>query len=44
LFIVGNLPESGLFSGTFIAWLIGFAIIANGLVLVFAGRDGHWTW
>lgn len=23
---------------------VDIAIIANGLVLVFAGRDGHWTW
>jgi uncharacterized membrane protein HdeD (DUF308 family) len=44
MIIVANPVVTGLFSGTFIAWLIGIAIIANGLVLVFAGRDGHWTW
>ena len=44
LIIVGNPVVSGLFSGAFLAWLIGFAIIANGLVMIFTGRDGQWTW
>jgi uncharacterized membrane protein HdeD (DUF308 family) len=44
LIIVANPVVSGLFSGAFLAWLIGFAIIANGLVMIFAGRDGQWTW
>jgi uncharacterized membrane protein HdeD (DUF308 family) len=42
--IVGNSVVTGFISGTFIAWLIGIAIIANGIVMIFAGRDGQWTW
>jgi uncharacterized membrane protein HdeD (DUF308 family) len=44
LIIVANPVFTGLISGTLIAWLIGIAIIASGLVMVFTGRDGHWTW
>ena len=44
IFIVGKPIVFGVFSSTFIATLIGIATIANGLVMVFKGRDGEWTW
>lgn len=44
LFIVGNPVVAGLVGGTFLATLIGIATMANGLVMVFKGRDGEWTW
>jgi uncharacterized membrane protein HdeD (DUF308 family) len=44
LFIVGNPVVAGLVGGTFLATLIGIATIASGLVMIFKGRDGQWTW
>ena len=44
LFIIGNPIVAGLFSSTFLATLIGIATVANGLVMIFKGRDGQWTW
>ncbi len=42
--IVGNPVVTRFISGTFIAWMIGIVVVANGLVMIFKGRDGKWTW
>ncbi|MCA9917430.1 MAG: DUF308 domain-containing protein [Anaerolineales bacterium] len=44
LFIVGNPLVAGIFSSAFLATLIGIATVASGLVMIFKGRDGQWTW
>lgn len=44
LIIVGNPVVAGLVSSAFLATLIGIATIVSGLVMIFKGRDGHWTW
>ena len=43
-FILGNPIVGGLISGTFIVYLIGFTTIIGGVMMIFAGRDGEWTW
>jgi uncharacterized membrane protein HdeD (DUF308 family) len=44
LIIVVNPVVAGAVGASLIAWLIGLAIIANGIILIFAGRNGEWTW
>ncbi len=44
VFILGNPIVAGLVSGTFLAYLIGITTIISGVMMIFAGRDGHWTW
>ena len=44
LVIVGNPVVAGVVSSTFLTTLIGIATIANGIVMIFAGRNGQWTW
>lgn len=39
LFILGNPVVAGLISGSFLAYLVGIAIIVSGLMMIFAGRD-----
>jgi len=43
LFIVGNPFITGMIGSSFLATLLGIATIANGTVMIFAGRNGHWT-
>lgn len=45
-FILGNPLVAGLISGTFLAYLIGVAVIVSGLMMIFAGRviDGVRQW
>ncbi len=44
VFILGNPIVAGLVSGTFLAYLIGIMTIISGVMMIFAGRDGRWTW
>lgn len=44
IIIVGNPIVAGIVSGTFVIYLIGFAAIVSGVMMIFAGRDGEWTW
>ena len=44
LVIIGNPIIAGIVSSTFMATLIGIAVVTNGLVMIFKGRDGQWTW
>lgn len=44
LVIVGNPLIAGIVSSTFMAILIGIGVVANGLVMIFKGRDVQWTW
>ena len=44
LFIVGNPIMAGLVGGTFLVYLIGITTIITGIMMIFAGRDGYWTW
>lgn len=39
LVILGNPIVSGLVGGTFVAYLIGFAILVSGIMMIFAGRE-----
>ncbi|MEM7128906.1 MAG: DUF308 domain-containing protein [Chloroflexota bacterium] len=43
-FIVGNPIAAGMVGGTFLVYLIGITTIITGVMMIFAGRDGHWTW
>ena len=43
-FIVGQPMLAGLLSGTFLVYLVGITTIITGIMMLFAGRDGHWTW
>lgn len=42
--ILVNPLVAGAVGATLIAWLLGLAIIANGILLIFAGSNGEWTW
>lgn len=44
LFIVGNPIAAGIVGGTFLVFLIGITTIISGVMMIFAGRDGQWTW
>ena len=44
LFLVSNPVVAGLITGTFLIYLIGFATIVTGVMHIFAGRDGAWSW
>ena len=44
IIILINPVLAGLAGGAFISTLIGIAVVANGLMLIFVGRDGEWTW
>ncbi|MCP4140130.1 MAG: hypothetical protein GY755_07550 [Chloroflexi bacterium] len=44
IFIVGNPVIAGMIGSGFLATLLGIATIANGTVIIFAGRNGQWTW
>lgn len=44
IFIVGQPVVAGLVGGTFLVYLIGITTIIGGVMMLFAGRDGHWTW
>ncbi|NDJ54796.1 MAG: hypothetical protein GYB68_17135 [Chloroflexi bacterium] len=44
LIIVSNPIVAGVIGATFIAVLIGVTTVANGIMMIFAGRNGEWTW
>ena len=43
-FIVNHPALAGWFGGTLLVNLIGIVTLNSGILLIFAGRDGHWTW
>lgn len=44
IFILGRPVLAGIVGGTFLVYLIGITTIIAGVMMIFAGRDGHWTW